>query len=44
MVLVPASMKLLGNWNWYLPTWLEWMPDIRVKEGIQAMAPSPSDD
>ena len=44
MVLVPASMKLLGNWNWYLPSWLEWMPDIRVKEGIQAMAPSPSDD
>ena len=25
-VLLPASMKLLGEWNWYLPTWLEWLP------------------
>jgi hypothetical protein len=19
-------MKLLGEWNWYLPRWLEWLP------------------
>ena len=44
MVLVPASMKLLGNWNWYLPKWLEWMPDLRVEAGREAMAPSPADD
>src|SRR3954471_20618153 len=25
-VLLPASMKLLGEWNWYLPRWLEWLP------------------
>ena len=25
-VLLPASMKLLGEWNWYLPAWLEWLP------------------
>jgi RND superfamily putative drug exporter len=25
-VLLPASMKLLGEWNWYLPSWLEWIP------------------
>jgi RND superfamily putative drug exporter len=25
-VLLPASMKLLGDWNWYLPAWLEWLP------------------
>jgi len=25
-VLLPAAMKLLGNWNWYLPTWLQWLP------------------
>ena len=25
-VLVPASMKLLGNRNWYLPKWLDWLP------------------
>jgi RND superfamily putative drug exporter len=27
-VLLPASMKLLGKWNWYLPTWLEWLPQL----------------
>jgi RND superfamily putative drug exporter len=21
-------MKLLGEWNWYLPSWLEWLPRI----------------
>ena len=25
-VLLPASMKLLGERNWYLPAWLEWLP------------------
>jgi uncharacterized membrane protein YdfJ with MMPL/SSD domain len=25
-VLLPASMKLLGDWNWYLPRWLDWLP------------------
>src|SRR5262249_19480781 len=25
-VLLPASMKLLGDWNWYLPRWLKWLP------------------
>ena len=25
-VLLPATMKLLGNWNWYLPRWLAWLP------------------
>ena len=33
LVLVPASMKLLGDWNWYLPKWLNWIPDIAVGEG-----------
>jgi uncharacterized membrane protein YdfJ with MMPL/SSD domain len=27
-VLLPATMKLLGKWNWYLPRWLEWLPRI----------------
>jgi len=34
-VLVPASMALLGNLNWYLPRWLHWLPDLRV-EGAAA--------
>ena len=31
-VLLPASMKLLGDWNWYLPRWLEWLPRFDVSE------------
>jgi uncharacterized membrane protein YdfJ with MMPL/SSD domain len=27
-VLLPATMKLLGDWNWYLPSWLEWLPTL----------------
>jgi uncharacterized membrane protein YdfJ with MMPL/SSD domain len=27
-VLLPASMTLLGDWNWYLPRWLEWIPHV----------------
>jgi RND superfamily putative drug exporter len=38
-VLLPASMKLLGDWNWYLPKWLEWLP--QVKHETEAPAPAP---
>jgi len=31
MVLVPASMELLGDWNWYFPSWLEWLPEIHIE-------------
>jgi RND superfamily putative drug exporter len=31
-VLLPATMKLLGGWNWYLPRWLEWLPRIDAGE------------
>ena len=31
VVLAPASMKVLGRSNWYLPFWLSWLPDLRVK-------------
>ena len=27
-ILLPASMKVLGDWNWYLPSWLEWLPKV----------------
>jgi uncharacterized membrane protein YdfJ with MMPL/SSD domain len=30
-VLVPATMKLLGKRNWYLPSWLTWLPDVHVE-------------
>jgi RND superfamily putative drug exporter len=32
-VILPASMKLLGKWNWYLPGWLGWLPDFHVEGG-----------
>ena len=31
-VLVPATMRLLGNWNWYFPAWLEWLPNVAIGE------------
>ena len=34
-VLVPSSMVLLGRWNWYLPTWLEWLPHLNVESGAE---------
>jgi RND superfamily putative drug exporter len=36
MVLVPASMELLGERNWYFPYWLEWLPRINIEGGFQA--------
>ena len=38
-ILVPASMRLLGNANWYFPSVLRWLPDVRV-EGGEASTPS----
>ncbi len=35
-LLLPATMTLLGRWNWYLPRWLRWLP--RVEHGA---APAP---
>ena len=44
-VLLPASMKLLGDWNWYLPNWLEWLPRVSpepdVGEPLGAAPPEP---
>jgi putative drug exporter of the RND superfamily len=31
MVIVPAAMTLLGKWNWYLPSWLQWLPELHVE-------------
>jgi len=30
-IIVPAAMELLGDWNWYLPRWLEWLPNVSVE-------------
>ena len=46
-VLVPAAMQLLGDWNWYLPGWLQWLPHFDVEghaeqaaAGVAARAPA----
>ncbi|MEE9298633.1 MAG: MMPL family transporter [Acidimicrobiia bacterium] len=36
-ILVPSTMRLLGNVNWYLPRWLQWLPAIDI-EGHEAAA------
>jgi uncharacterized membrane protein YdfJ with MMPL/SSD domain len=38
-VLLPASMKLLGDWNWYLPRWLEWLPSLSAEGAPVEKAP-----
>ena len=34
-ILLPATMKLLGDWNWYLPKWLEWIPHFGEGEKLE---------
>ncbi len=41
-VLVPSVMVLIGDRNWYLPSWLGWLPDLRI-EG-EAAVPAGADD
>jgi len=45
-VLLPATMRLLGDWNWYLPKWLEWLPrlehETRAPEASPEAAPAPA--
>ncbi|MFL5923772.1 MAG: MMPL family transporter [Gaiellaceae bacterium] len=38
-VLLPAAMKLLGDWNWYLPRWLEWLPSLSAEGAVREEAP-----
>ena len=40
-VLLPATMKLLGDRNWYLPQWLEWLPRLE-HESAPAAVPAPA--
>jgi RND superfamily putative drug exporter len=45
-VLLPASMKLLGEANWYLPSWLGWLPHLEHGEDLEPVhavpAPTPT--
>ena len=42
-VLLPATMKLLGEWNWYLPAWLEWLPRFEHEPPVPVDADAESD-
>jgi uncharacterized membrane protein YdfJ with MMPL/SSD domain len=39
-ILLPATMKLLGDWNWYLPHWLDWLPRLDHADAVEA-SPAP---
>jgi RND superfamily putative drug exporter len=41
-VLLPATMKLLGDWNWYLPKWLDWLPRLEHDAKVPELAPAPA--
>ena len=38
-VLVPAGMAILGKWNWYLPSWLGWLPELGIEGPPREAAP-----
>ena len=40
-VLLPATMKLLGEWNWYLPGWLQWLPHFEPEDPARAPEATP---
>jgi len=41
-VLLPATMKLLGDWNWYLRSWLQWLPRIAVATEPDSVGETPA--
>jgi RND superfamily putative drug exporter len=40
MIVVPAAMSLLGSWNWYLPSWLGWLPELHVEGDPDVSTPA----
>jgi len=41
-ILVPATMRLLGDRNWWMPSWLNWLPDLRVEREPASREASPA--
>jgi RND superfamily putative drug exporter len=41
-IIVPASMRLLGTVNWYLPSWLQWLPQLHVEGREPTMVEVPT--
>jgi uncharacterized membrane protein YdfJ with MMPL/SSD domain len=46
-ILLPATMRLLGEWNWWLPRWLGWLPHVTIESDLDeegdGEAPVPAD-
>jgi uncharacterized membrane protein YdfJ with MMPL/SSD domain len=40
-VLLPSAMRLLGDWNWYLPRRLAWLPRLQVEGGSTNVESTP---
>ena len=43
-VLVPSTMKILGEANWYLPSFLGWLPRLRFETETPEPVPVEVDD
>jgi uncharacterized membrane protein YdfJ with MMPL/SSD domain len=43
-VLLPATMKVLGTRNWYLPSWLGWLPEISQSSPVPPVASPPAEE
>ena len=41
-VLLPATMMLLGDKNWYLPSWLQWLPRLEHDRSVEQFEPQPA--
>ncbi len=41
-VLLPASMRLLGDWNWWLPSWLGWLPRVTIEGDVGGPEAAPA--
>jgi uncharacterized membrane protein YdfJ with MMPL/SSD domain len=41
LVIVPATMVLLGEWNWWLPRWLQWLPRVDLPDERAGATASP---
>ncbi|HEV8282435.1 MAG TPA: MMPL family transporter [Candidatus Limnocylindrales bacterium] len=41
-VLLPATMRLLGDWNWWLPPFLRWLPEVTIEGDIEDSAVEPA--
>jgi RND superfamily putative drug exporter len=42
LILVPSTMELMGKWNWWLPKWLGWLPQVDFESSGQK-PPEPSE-